>query len=233
MAGMLLRAQIRRATTIITVSEPTRQEILEVSPPGTRIIVATNAASALNTKCLDATPHDFPEGSILTVGSLEPRKNLMNLVDGFSRLSKRTRREHPLVILGAPNKSVFARAGLLSRLPEEVVIPGRVCDACLRRAYERAKVFVSVSIAEGFGIPVLESLKYGSCSLVLSDIPVYRWVVGPYAQYVDPADSREISGALLSALGESVQDVPAEYTERFSWTRSAKIIADELHNLST
>ena len=63
---------------------------------------------------------------------------------------------------------------------------GYVDDADLASLYAHSRAVVFPSLAEGFGLPIVEAVAAGATRLLLSDIPVFRWIVGDSASYFDP-----------------------------------------------
>lgn len=227
-ASILLKTQIKTAAAIVTVSEPTKDEIVGVAPRGTPILVAPNAPSDLpEGPCTDSSGLLVPPGAIVTVGSIEPRKNLGRLIKAYASLPTSFRHEHPLLVVGGVDHRVFAQASL-GDIPSGCVFTGHICDACLRTAYEEAHVFVSVSLAEGFGIPVVESAKYGNGRMLLSDIAPYRWITDGTACFVDPEDVSGIAERLADVTTTSSISIGAQLAHKFQWARSASVIATHL-----
>jgi len=104
-----------------------------------------------------------------------------------------------------------------------------VSDDGLIDLYRRAEVLVSLSVYEGFGIPLLEGLFYG-CKDLCSDIPVYRELFSGHAHFCDPYSIPQISNA-LSAVVASTSNDPAgsdALFDKFSYHRSAKIIVNKI-----
>lgn len=227
-ASALLKMQIRTAAAIVTVSQPTKNEVEELAPRDTPILVAPNAPSELSEgPCTDEARIVVPVGALVTVGSVEPRKNLGRLIEAYGRLRTSFRREHPLLVVGGVDHRVFAQASL-GDIPSGCVFTGHVCDACLRAAYERAHVFVSVSLAEGFGIPVVEAAKYGNGRMLLSDIPSYRWITDDMACFVEPENVSDIAERLVDVATASSMSIGEGVAHKFQWATSAGVIAAQL-----
>lgn len=225
----LLRAQIRRAAAIVAVSQPVAEQLAtQYDGP---VVVAPNAPSSVFDRRLgrpvdgDAADQvldrfDLRHGRyLLTVGSIDPRKNLRRLAEAFAALPEADRRDCPLVVVGG-GSAVF-RSEHIS-WPAEVVDAGFVADEDLRYLYAGCRALVFVSQAEGFGLPLVEAAAAGAPGVVVSDIPVFRWICGDGAIYVDPSSTGSITAGLRCGMAEPR---PLEIDlERFSWDVSAEAI---------
>lgn len=223
----LLRAQIRSAAAIVAVSRPVADQVAEHYPGP--IVVAPNAPSAVfldEPKGSDPVDQDAladrgltADEYFLTVGSLDPRKNLPRLAQAYAALSDQERADHPLVIVGG-GSGVFRSEDIA--WPPGTVDAGYVSDTELRALYSGARAVVFVSWAEGFGLPLVESAAAGARGLVISDIPVFRWICGDAAHYVDPSSPASITAGLRAAIHSPV---PHHIDlDRFSWDTSAEIV---------
>ena len=229
----LLRAQIRSAAAVVAVSEPVAEQLARLRP-GT-IAVAPNAPSevfrlpAEGTDDAALVDRRLSAGSyFLAVGSKDPRKNLGRLAEAYGQLSPDERRRHPLVVVGG-GSGIF-RGEELS-WPDGTVDAGYVSDHELRQLYRGARSVVFVSLAEGFGLPLVEAAAAGARSLLVSDIEVFRWICGEQARYVDPSSTPSIVAGMRAEIDESdpsplEPDCDRISWERFSWDASAAVIGD-------
>jgi glycosyltransferase involved in cell wall biosynthesis len=219
----------RRARRIITVSEFSRQRLLEftgVEPQ--RVVVIPNGVSnnfaPVDPGTVAAVKQrlGLPSRYVLSVGSLEPRKNLSRLLEAWRMLAP----SHPdesLVLVGASSKQFLAVdfAGDLS----SVVFPGYIDDADLPAVYAGATLFVYPSLYEGFGLPVLEAMACGA-PVVCSNAASLPEVVGDAGILVDPLDPGAIAEGMRRVLAdESLQarlkQGGLEMAGRFTWERAA------------
>lgn len=218
----LLRVQLRRAKAVIAVSEPVAAQVSErydgpvsVAPnaPSTVFSFPATDASALESRSLSSGAY------FLAVGSIDPRKNLPRLAAAYAALPAATRAAHPLVVVGGGH-AVFRDQQIA--WPEGTIDAGYVTDDELRELYRGARAVVFVSYAEGFGLPLVESAASGTRSLVISDIPVFRWICGDDATYVDPYSVPSITAGLLAAIESPVpQGIDLA---RFRWDESAETV---------
>ena len=223
----LLRHHLAQAAGFVAVSEPVAEELRAELCRDVPVVVAPNAAtSRLSTD--GASELVTPPAYFLAVGNLEPRKNLPRLVRAYGLLDADVRAAFPLLVVGQEAAAFRADRGLAAASPSGVELLGRVSDADLAALYRGATAYVSVSLAEGFGIPVVEAAGAGTGHLVLSDLPVYRWVAGPdEAIYVDQLSEESIADGLLrAARTPRGRHAPHTMGDRFSWESSAGIVAE-------
>jgi glycosyltransferase involved in cell wall biosynthesis len=221
----LLRAQIRSAAAIVAVSQPTADELASIYSG--LIVVAPNAPSATFSDAAEGadsvlTRLGLPRGAyFLAVGSLDRRKNLARLAEAYASLGVEVRKAHPFVVVGG-GSAVF-RSEKVS-WPAEAVDAGYVTDDELGELYRHAHAVVLVSLAEGFGLPLVEAAASGTQHLVVSDIPVFRWICGDAAHYVNPLDVGSIAEGLRQVLHRpQSQEIDLG---RFDWEGSARSIQD-------
>lgn len=223
----------RRATHIIAVSEQTKRDIVEAYgvPPG-KVTVIYEAASP------DFAPrppevvaaararYKLPPRYILSVGTIEPRKNLGRVLDGFESLHAESLVD-AFVIVGKKGwlyDDFFAR---LDRSPVKhaVLFPGWVSDEDLPAVYAGASAVAFPSEFEGFGLPALEGMACGA-PVVCSNTSSLPEIAGDAALLVDPTDTPAITAALRRTLCETdlVDDLRRRglgQAARFSWQRAA------------
>jgi glycosyltransferase involved in cell wall biosynthesis len=143
-------------------------------------------------------PVTLPERPFfLSVGSIEPRKNLHRLAEAFR--SSGLAHDFELLLVGRQ---------AWGELPEGVSVTGAVSDGELKSLYKNAQATFVPSFYEGFGLPVAEGLALGS-PVFCSDIPVFREVAGPVARYFNPFDVDSIREALIAAAQLGAADRPA------------------------
>ncbi|MFI4930680.1 MAG: glycosyltransferase family 4 protein [Burkholderiales bacterium] len=169
---------------------------------------------------------------LLSVATLEPRKNVEALVQAF--LSLRRRDELPdcsLVLAGARGwHDKRLMNWLRSARDDGVILPGYVPDALMPALYGFAMALVCPSIYEGFGMPVLEARACGT-RVVVSDTPELREAGGAHAVLIQPTVSGIRSG-LQRAMTLAPQIEPG-LTERHSWRHQAQLLAALMTRRST
>jgi glycosyltransferase involved in cell wall biosynthesis len=201
----------RAAARVIAVSEFTARELVEllhVSEDKIRVI--PNAVGPPFTATGDAAEGDY----VLAVSTLEPRKNLDRLVDGFRRAG----------LNGSELRVVGARGwGGIEPIPSEGVRwLGEVSDDELARLYRGARCAAYVSVYEGFGLPVLEAMACGT-PVVASDLPpIHEFANGVIT--VDPRDPDAIAAGLGEAVahGEELGREGRAAAAAYDWARVAR-----------
>lgn len=226
----LLRRNLAEARVVVAVSEPVARQIRASGLTGAPVVVAPNAPSDVfaRAQSLDAGPVLSGLGLttdryLLSVGSRDPRKNTRRLVAAHAGLPAAIRQRFPLVLVGGSHASF--RDDELA-LHDEVIPAGYVSDEELAVLYRSARGVTFPSLAEGFGLPIIEAAIAGA-RLTVSDIEVFRWIGRTEMDYVDPLDVTDIRRG-LSRLVETPGTVPVPdrgaLAARFDWDRSAAII---------
>jgi len=160
----------------------------------------------------------------LVVGTLEPRKNLGTVLEAWAGLRPRI----PLVVVGADGWASVALTEQTERLGigDLVRRTGRVSDELLADLYAGARVVVSMSWDEGFGLPVLEAMACGT-PVVASDRGSLPEVTGGAALLVAPADVRALTEAVTAVVGDAtlgarLGDAGRRQAATFSWEETAR-----------
>ena len=206
---------IARANFVITVSEFSKQRIAKNYRLDPNKILVThippeaphklaNAERRAHLQALGLDGKHF----ILFVGTVEPRKNLLTLLDAYTRLPADIQNKTALVIAGGIGWHCQAEQEKMTQLQGSgvnIIHLGYVDDIARAALYQSAALFVSASKYEGFGMPTLEAMSYGT-PCALSDIPVFHEVAGDAALYfnpTDPADASRQMHALLRNTGRA------------------------------
>jgi glycosyltransferase involved in cell wall biosynthesis len=166
---------------------------------------------------------------VLSVGTLEPRKNLAGTLRAFERV-QRDFPEHSLVLIGGRGWMGDELEGLLERTEARIVRPGHVGDEELVELYSGADCFMFPSFSEGFGFPLLEAMACGA-PVVASDRASLPELAGDAAVLVDPADAGALAQALASVLGSpqqraALREHGLERRRSFSWNECARLTVD-------
>jgi len=168
---------------------------------------------------------------LLFVGTAEPRKNLPRLLEAYARLRAEGHADLCLVVAG---KSAWGSQALRERiarlaLQDDVVLTGPVDAVDLPALYAGAEVFSLPSIAEGFGMPLLEAMACGT-PVVASNSTALPEVYGDAAIGVDPLDSDALADAIArirsdAALRAALVERGLRRAATFSWQASAQRLA--------
>lgn len=138
---------------------------------------------------------------VLFVGTLEPRKNLVRLLEAFNCIPKILRDRYQLVIAGGQGWGNIDLPGLvrLLELEKSICITGFVTDEQLATLYANARVLAMPSLYEGFGLPLLEAMSFG-VPVLTSNISSLPEVAGDAAVLVSPFDLNSIAAGLVQVL---------------------------------
>ena len=232
--GTFTPRSLRRADRVITISESTRQDVIDLC--GVAPERVTPILLAADERFTPASPeavaafrerHGLPERYILYMGTLEPRKNVETLVKAYARLREQGSDDHILVLAGGKGwqyDSIFEQVRALG-LTDSVRFPGFVPADEQALWYSSATVFAFPSRYEGFGLPLLEAMACGTpvVSSWASSLPE---VVGDAGLLVDPSDADGLCGALRTLMEDEPQRqafaaAGLVRARTFSWQRMA------------
>jgi alpha-1,3-rhamnosyl/mannosyltransferase len=163
---------------------------------------------------------------LLTVSTLEPRKNLDRLVQAYASIRSALPAPWPLVVVGP------AGWGRTSSGPQGtgVVFTGHVSDGTLAGLYASARAFAYVPLTEGYGLPPLEAMRMGTPTTVAREVPSVHDLEGPDrspVRLVDPFDVADIAAGLFDvltddALRSDLTGRGAAYARARTWRATAE-----------
>jgi len=221
---------------ILAVSESTKNDLKELwSIPSKKITATPLSASADLKRVTNVSTvrkkYNLPEKYILSLSTLEPRKNLTTLIAAFLELKNEIRIPHKLVLAGSSDLKIFAKSGLTpSDSPlsggELVLFPGFIEEKDKAALISAADLFCFPSIYEGFGIPPLEAMQCG-VPVLASDIPAVREVCGNAAKLLPPknVDAWKVAMAKVLTNKETHENLSKRgltQARKFSWEKTAK-----------
>lgn len=213
----------KESDKIIAVSQATKRDIVEVlGIPEERIAVIYEAAPTYFQKVssdeINQTKKKFGlKGNyLLSVSTLEPRKNLKRIIEAFEILRQKEK-DLWLVLVG--------KTGWGQEIPRNprTVITGYVTNTELSALYSGALALAYPSLYEGFGQPILEAMTCG-CPVVTSDISSMPEVAGEAAVLVNPLSVESITEGIKQALANRKELVRKGFQQvkKFSWEKSAR-----------
>jgi len=233
---MGVRRARKQAFRILALSEYTKKELLDLyRMPDEKVAVVYPGVDE-RFKPLDrAAARELVDREygigfpfVLTVGVIQPRKNLDRLLEGFAILKGILRSDHKLVVVG---KYGWKQANLEQRIHElelaaNVIFTGYVPHEDLPAFYSAADVFVYPSVYEGFGLPPLEAMACGA-PVIAGDRSSLPEAVGEAGIMVDPYDpdafARAMAGVLSSeSLRAEMSALGLDQAKKFSWDRTAR-----------
>jgi len=223
------------ADKVITISNSSRNDYLQrfKAPPESIEVVYLGKSAVFNTN-LDKSRIDLVKKKyricneyILYLGTIEPRKNIQNLITAFDKFRKEVDGKFQLVIAGKKGwhyNGIFRMVEDLS-LKEKVIFTGFVAEDEKPFLIGGAKIFVYPSIYEGFGIPVLEALSCG-IPTITSNVSSLPEVAGDAAILIDPNSIDELGLSIKrlyndGALYEQLRAKSVAQSSKFSWERCA------------
>lgn len=231
----LKRRALKRASRIICISHATKNALLEhyeVDPAKIRVVhlgrdplfrpLSTEVAQAKTRALLQKGAKPY----LLYIGSRQRYKNFHRLVAAYGRWPHRN--EVDLAVVGPVELQEDRIVNDLCGWPGHIRYLGHVDDETLCALYNLAVGLVYPSLDEGFGIPLLEAQASG-CRLCISDIPVFREVVGDHAVYFDPQSVDGICAALDRVYADhagSGREAPGDGLATYSWDRFTRNVLE-------
>jgi glycosyltransferase involved in cell wall biosynthesis len=226
--ALLVPLAARRSRRILTLSRAAKEDIvdylhvdpdrIDVTPlgPGLRDDLPPVPEVELR-RWLDLG--DAP--IVLTVSAKRPHKNLERLLDAMAVVQS-----EPAPVLVAPGYETVFEPELRRRADRRVRFLGWVDDNVLEGLYRAATCFVFPSLAEGFGLPVLEAMVRGT-PVACSRIGPLEEVAGETALFFDPTDTEDMARAIESLLADAdlrrrLAEAGRHRAQQFSWTRTAE-----------
>jgi len=222
------------ADRIITVSQSTLSDLAKKFPlvsGKSRVIYhgkGDNSVPGMDESAVEAVKNKYGiKGDyFLFVGTIEPRKNIHNLILGFHEYSLENN-DYSLVIAGKKGwyyKEIFnlpARLGIA----EKVIFTGFIDDKEKEHLMKGAKIFIYPSFYEGFGLPVLESISFG-VPTITSNSSSMPEIAGSAALLIDPNRPDEIYSSISKLVSDkelyaSLQKKGIEQASRFTWEKAA------------
>lgn len=215
--NLLIPNSIKRSLHIITVSDYVKIDIINTYGINSNKIEVIKASSSKKFQFKS----QIKEKIILTVSSIDPRKNLKGVIEAYNMLDT----DYKLMIVGSQNK-VFSSGDINF---EEILNPhieftGYVDDNKLVELYNRAEIFVYASFFEGFGIPPLEAQACG-CVCVVSNLTSLPEVYKDSVEYCDPYSINSIKNKLDEIIHNSdkkriLRKKGFENIKQYSWDKS-------------
>lgn len=221
---------VKKASRIITISKSTKDDIIKYYKiPDDKISVVHLGLKTLFMEQAHSDLKNFgiTKKFILFVGTLQPRKNISRLIEAFSILPQTLQKEYQLIIVG---KKGWLYEDILNApkkygVEKDTLFLDYVKDHDLPQFYRNAEVFVLPSLYEGFGLPVLEAMRYG-CPVITSNISSLPEAGGDAALYVNPENTQEIADKISevlkdNTLRQSMIDKGNIHYKKFTWEKAA------------
>ena len=223
-------------TYISTISAFTKQDLLEYCPH----INPTNVTPihlGIDEKKFNANHtetdwvrvkarYNLPDNYFLTLGTVEPRKNCLYIIESFKHFLS----EHPIediYLVVAGNQTIEYQKILKNQagLKNNIIFTGRVDDNDIAVLYSRANSFYFMSLAEGFGFPPLEAMACG-VPVVSSNATSLPEIIGSAGILLDPSDKNSLPKTMFdmyqdNALRKKYVHLGLEHVKQFTWEKTA------------
>jgi len=235
----------RAASRIITPSKSVKREVSEhLSIKPSKIIVIPEAPREIfRPMRLEETVETrrrlkIEDEFILSVGTIEPRKNLLTLLKAFEEVLRSTDLRPQLVIAGKEGwlTDELFYAVKKSGIEDRLLFTGYVCDEELRALYSSCRAFVYPSLYEGFGLPPLEAMACGA-PVVASRIPsLVETGEVEAASLVPPMDVQSLARSIINLLNDEMErrsraSAGKQHAAQFSWEKTARATMDVYEEL--
>jgi len=232
---------LKKATQIATVSQFSKQDLVrkyKVSPEKINVVYSAvkETFQPVPYEVKQATKDQYSGGKeyFIYAGAIHPRKNLVNLLKAFSIFKKRQQSSMKLVLAGrmAWKNDEFNQLLKTYKYREDVILTGYIEENELARLVASAYALVYPSLFEGFGVPVLEGMKWRVPALTSINSSMQE-IAEDAGLFFDPADFQDIADKMMliykdenlrSRLIEKGKDVAAKY----SWERTADLLWESI-----
>jgi glycosyltransferase involved in cell wall biosynthesis len=204
---------VSRCDGIITVSQFSKDDIANAfNFPKEKIYVTHLAAESIyrpldKEECssLIKNQYDISGDFIIYVGGFSPRKNIIGLIEAFSMLRKKYKKDIKLVIVGKQGKSysIYKKRTQSLGIEDNVLFPGFIPIEHMPALYNASKLLVYPSFYEGFGLPPVEAMACG-VPVITSNVTSIPEVLGTSAVFINPHDADELCEAMLNVLSNDI-----------------------------
>ena len=238
---------IENSDALIAVSEFSKREIMAYfGTPEEKISIVSPAVAPIfrqqhSTLQIQQFKHklQLPDHYVLSVGTLEPRKNIKGLVQAYSLLPLSLRKKYPLVIVGAKGWHTEEMDSLFQPLLShaQLILLGYVAQQYLPLLYAGATVFAYISHYEGYGMPIAEAMCSNTVVLT-SNIASMPEVAANSAQLVNPKDIDKVSEHLEELLTDPIkraclQQQAIEVSNAYCWESSSHNLVNLFKQLNS
>jgi len=223
---------IRNADKIITVSQSTANDLVKHFPFCADKVKVVPLASTFQESINDQTHSIIDTQYILFVGTIEPRKNIHNMLRAYGSLPMELKQKYKFILVGNTGWGNIKIDELLVNLNLTSFVEWKsfVNDQELSALYQNAYCLLFPSFYEGFGLPILEAQSFG-VPAITSNISSMPEVVGDGGLLVDPYSIESISSELEHLLSsteprDSLSQKAMINAQRFSWKKTVNTTYD-------
>jgi len=214
---------------VIAISQATKNDIVDIlgiSPEKVKVVyeaLPQGVKKIEDKKFINEVKKRYriKNNFLLSVATLEPRKNLKRVILAFKEI-KKIIPEMQLVLVGKVGWDEEVRK-MMGNRPKDIIFTGFIDEKDLLAFYSSATCFVFPSLYEGFGLPILEAMACG-CPVVTSNISSMPEVGGQAAVLVEPLEVESISHGIIKAIKrkEDLIKKGFQQVDNFSWEKTAK-----------
>lgn len=218
---------LKTAKRVITISQFSKTRILE----NYKFVKEDKIKVAYcGIKKLKHIKNPVKKNIIISVASMDPRKNIRLLVEAFTDFNKDNK--FKLILVGRQGKA-FSDKAMAKSNTTNVIYATDVDDEELAELYTSAKLFISLSKYEGFGLPVLEALAKGTPALC-SDIDVYKELFSGYVDFTEIDSAKKIAVKIKETLENNIfTQIDMEgLNKKYNWRKTASCIIDEIKQIA-
>lgn len=232
---LLIPLSGRRAAHVITISEYSRQQIIQTYRlPEERVTITYLGVSPKFCRLPEQDAHlatsrfNLTKPFILGVGNVQPRKNLIRLIRAYARLRQEKSIPHDLVLVGQmawKAEQILEEIDKLG-IKDAVHTTGYVSENELVGLYNRADLFVYPSLYEGFGLPIVEAMACGT-PVISSDVTCMPEVAGDATLLINPLSEADIASEMLRVidnpvLADTLRSKGFDQSKKFNWRTAAE-----------
>ncbi len=224
------RLALNGADVVATVSETSKQDILNAQLTKRPVIVTYNAPQNLQAYLTADVSADEAPRNLVYMGSFMEYKNVETLVKGLEFLPEFTL--HLLSRIRPERQAEYER---LAPENAKIVFHNGVSDEEYAQSMADRAILVSASLDEGYGIPVADAMALG-VPAVITDMPIFHEVAGEGALYFDPNSpndfAEKIKAAAEATKYQELSQKARKQSEKFSWNLSARVLLATLKDLT-
>jgi glycosyltransferase involved in cell wall biosynthesis len=236
----ILKHAVRQADKIISVSYHTRDDLIRIlDVPPEKIVVIHEAPTPLfrpiekeEAQAQLRDRYGLTKKYLYHLGNIEPRKNLIVLLQAFAQVCREIKEDYALVLSGQPGWLTQSLQRFLQDYPQKdrILFTGYVPRSDLPLFMNGAELFVFPSLYEGFGLPVLEAMSCGT-PVISSNCSSIPEIVEDAGLLIDPSDPRDLAEHIIYLLKnpeerERLSERGLQQAALFTWRETARKTLD-------
>ncbi len=227
------RLLLKQSDALVTVSETTKRDIAKARlwPAVKPLRIASPAFDAeIFSAQKGESAVSGAKKTLVYAGSYMPYKGVETIIEALKVLP-----DFELLLVSTASDGVQRRLRQLAgESATRVKFLGGLADADYTQLLRNSTAFVSASIDEGFGIPLIEAMACGT-AVVCSDIPVFREVAGDAAEFFEPSNAKSLAEAVNRLTSErlsALRDKGIQRSNHYNWDASARVLSNLIDELA-